>query len=159
MEVIRVSSGEIVTPQQVVSKPKYVPLTEGVKAKVVEVQKPKEIVRSKVLVIEKLSITITQNFDEDVDFVITSEPGVLSDHKTIPFLDITAKEEIVFDEDITLAKLEKIIRRCGILERYEPYFTNDPEIVINEYELIIKKKYKFFNEFKDGVLIANDIIE
>lgn len=121
------------------------------------VNKNKDIVQSKVLIIENLSVTITQDFDEDVDFVINTEPGILSDHKTIPNLDITAKEDIEFDEGITLSKLESIIRRCGILDDYKEYFTQDPEIIINTYTLNIRKKYKYFNEFKEGILIGGDI--
>ena len=116
------------------------------------------IIPSKTLVINELNVTITQDFDEDVDFKIETKPGILSDNKTIPKLDITAKEEIEFDEDLTLAKLESIIRRCGILDEYKDYFTNDPDIVINQYTLTIKKKYKYFNEFREGIMIAGDIV-
>lgn len=129
---------------------KYVPLTE---ANV----KDKNIVKSKVLVIKNLSVTITQNFDEDVDFVIKTDPGMLSDNKTIPELDICAKEDVVFDEDITKAKLESIIRRCGILDKYAEYFIKDPDIIIDSYTLTIKKNYRYFNEFKEGILIGGDI--
>lgn len=146
---------------------KYVPLTDVLLKKTVdekkECQQPQEpdinnsIIRSKVLVIENLSVTIAQDFDEDVNFVIKTDPGILSDHKTIPELDITAKEDIEFDEDITKAKLESIIRRCGVLDKYAKYFVADPEIVINCYTLTIKKTYKYFNEFKEGILIGGDI--
>ena len=121
--------------------------------------KPNNIVPSKTLIINELSVEIVQDFDEDIDFRINTIPGMLSDNKTIPKLDITAKEEIVFDEDLTLAKLESIIRRCGILDEYKEYFTNDPDIVINQYYLVIKKKYKYFNEFREGIMIAGDIIQ
>ena len=131
--------------------PEYVPITD--------IQKKMEnIIPSKTLVINELNVTITQDFDEDVDFKIETKPGILSDNKTIPKLDITAKEEIEFDEDLTLAKLESIIRRCGILDEYKDYFTNDPDIVINQYTLTIKKKYKYFNEFREGIMIAGDIV-
>lgn len=153
---------EIVSVKNETKPKKYVPLVEVMQPK--EKPIPKEIVsdasvkiRSKVLVIENLSVTITQDFDEDVDFVIKTEPGILSDHKTIPELDITAKEDVTFDEDITLSKLESIIRRCGILDKYADYFVRDPEIVINTYTLNIKKNYKYFNEFKEGILIGGDI--
>ncbi|MEE3397891.1 MAG: hypothetical protein VZR64_00380 [Eubacterium sp.] len=116
-----------------------------------------EIVRSKVLVIENLSVTIVQNMDEDVDFKINTVPGMLSDNQTIPNLDITAKEEIVFDEDLTRRKLESIIRRCGILEQYADYFVRDPDIVINSYTLNVKKNFRFFDEFLEGVLTVSDI--
>ena len=131
--------------------PEYVPITD--------IQKKMEnVIPSKTLVINELNVTITQDFDEDVDFKIETKPGILSDNKTIPKLDITAKEEIEFDEDLTLAKLESIIRRCGILDEYKDYFTNDPDIVINQYTLTIKKKYKYFNEFREGIMIAGDIV-
>ena len=131
--------------------PEYVPITDIPK-------KMEDIIPSKTLVINELNVTITQDFDEDVDFKIETKPGMLSDNKTIPKLDITAKEEIEFDEDLTLAKLESIIRRCGILDEYKGYFTNDPDIVINQYTLTIKKKYKYFNEFREGIMIAGDIV-
>lgn len=131
--------------------PRYISLTEA------NVVRKKDVVRSKILHIKKLSVTITQQFDEDVDFVIETEPGVLSDDKTIPELDICAREDVVFDEDITKGKLESIIRRCGILDKYKEYFVSDPEIVIDEYELSIKKSYRYFNEFKEGILIGGDI--
>lgn len=131
--------------------PEYVPITD--------IQKKMEnVIPSKTLVINELNVTITQDFDEDVDFKIETKPGMLSDNKTIPKLDITAKEEIEFDEDLTLTKLESIIRRCGILDDYKDYFTNDPDIVINQYTLTIKKKYKYFNEFREGIMIAGDIV-
>lgn len=132
--------------------PEYVPITD------IPRKMEENIIPSKTLVINELNVTITQDFDEDVDFKIETKPGILSDNKTIPKLDITAKEEIEFDEDLTLAKLESIIRRCGILDEYKDYFTNDPDIVINQYTLMIKKKYKYFNEFREGIMIAGDIV-
>ena len=132
--------------------PEYVPITD------IPRKMEENIIPSKTLVINELNVTITQDFDEDVDFKIETTPGILSDNKTIPKLDITAKEEIEFDEDLTLAKLESIIRRCGILDEYKDYFTNDPDIVINQYTLTIKKKYKYFNEFREGIMIAGDIV-
>ena len=132
--------------------PEYVPITD------ISRKMEENIIPSKTLVINELNVTITQDFDEDVDFKIETKPGILSDNKTIPKLDITAKEEIEFDEDLTLAKLESIIRRCGILDDYKDYFTNDPDIVINQYTLTIKKKYKYFNEFREGIMIAGDIV-
>ena len=132
--------------------PEYVPITDIPK------KMEENIIPSKTLVINELNVAITQDFDEDVDFKIETKPGILSDNKTIPKLDITAKEEIEFDEDLTLAKLESIIRRCGILDEYKDYFTNDPDIVINQYTLTIKKKYKYFNEFREGIMIAGDIV-
>ena len=132
--------------------PEYVPITD------IPRKMEENIIPSKTLVINELNVTITQDFDEDVDFKIETKPGILSDNKTIPKLDITAKEEIEFDEDLTLAKLESIIRRCGILDEYKDYFTNDPDIVINQYTLTIKKKYKYFNEFREGIIIAGDIV-
>lgn len=138
--------------------PKYVPLKEAQQQTQSSLRKDEsEIVRSKVLVIENLSVTIVQNMDEDVDFKINTVPGMLSDNKTIPNLDITAKEEIVFDEDLTRRKLESIIRRCGILEQYADYFVRDPDIVINSYTLNIKKNFRFFEEFLEGVLTVSDI--
>ena len=130
----------------------YVPITD------IPRKMEENIIPSKTLVINELNVTITQDFDEDVDFKIETKPGILSDNKTIPKLDITAKEEIEFNEDLTLAKLESIIRRCGILDEYKDYFTNDPDIVINQYTLTIKKKYKYFNEFREGIMIAGDIV-
>ena len=138
---------------------RYIPIVE---AKIP--QQPKaianneSIIPSKTLVINELNVTITQNFDEDVDFRIDTKPGILSDNKTIPVLDITAKEDIEFDENLTLAKLESIVRRCGILDTYKEYFTNDPDIVINQYTLTIRKRYKYFNEFREGIMIAGDIV-
>ena len=112
--------------------------------RLVEKNKPTKIIPSKTLIINELSVHISQNMDEDVEFSIDTIPGILSDNKTIPKLDITAKEDIDFDESLTLAKLESIIRRCGILEEYKEYFTRDPEIIINQYRLMIDKTFKFF---------------
>ena len=138
--------------------PKYVPLKEAQQQTQSSLRKDEpEIVRSKVLVIENLSVTIVQNMDEDIDFKINTVPGMLSDNKTIPNLDITAKEEIVFDEDLTRRKLESIIRRCGILEQYAGYFVRDPDIIINSYTLNVRKNFRFFEEFLEGVLTVSDI--
>lgn len=140
------------------TKPKrYVPLVETPREQP-KVVSANVVIPSKVLIIENLSVTITQDFDNEVGFEIKTEPGILSDHKTIPRLDITAKEDIDFDESLTLSKLESIIRRCGILDEYKDFFTNDPEIIINTYTLNIKKRYKYFNEFREGVLIGGDIV-
>lgn len=117
----------------------------------------RDIIPSKVLVIDNLSVTITEGINGDFSFKVDTKPGVLSDKVTIPKLDINANEEIVFDEDITLSKIESIIRRCGVLEQYKEYLSNDPEIIINTYTLNIRKEYKFFNEFKEGVLIGEEI--
>lgn len=115
------------------------------------------IIKSKVLVIDNLTINISEDLNNNFTFKIDTECAVLSDRITIPKIDITAKESVMFDEDITLAKLESIIRRCGVLEEYSEYFSNDPDIIINSYSLNIHKEYKFFNEFKEGVLIGEEI--
>lgn len=154
-------------PIEIVSKsnnsseqPRYIPIVEAKipKELLVRENDSGRIIPSKTLVINELNVTITQNFDEDVDFRIDTKPGILSDNKTIPVLDITAKEDVEFDENLTLPKLESIVRRCGILDTYREYFTNDPEIVINQYTLTIRKRYKYFNEFREGILIAGDIV-
>lgn len=145
---------KLVQVEDIAKLPKYVSILE---AQPTKKDTNVNIVKSKVLIIKKLSVTITQNFDEDVDFVIETEPGILSDNKTIPELDICAKEDVVFDEDITKSKLESIIRRCGILDKYKDYFVADPDIIIDEYSLTIKKTYRYFNEFKEGILIGGDI--
>lgn len=139
---------------------RYIPIVEAKipKESLIRENDSGRIIPSKTLVINELNVTITQNFDEDVDFRIDTKPGILSDNKTIPVLDITAKEDVEFDENLTLPKLESIVRRCGILDTYREYFTNDPEIVINQYTLTIRKRYKYFNEFREGILIAGDIV-
>ena len=133
----------------------YIPINEYNKQH--SLNKNSNIVKSKVLVIDNISVTISQDLDNELEFKIDCKPGVLSDKITIPQIDICSKEDIVFDEDITLSKLESIIRRCGVLEQYSDYLTNDPDIVINSYTLNIKKIYSFFNEFKEGVLIGEEI--
>lgn len=133
------------------NKPKSITIEEA------REKRRKFVTKSKVLIIKNLSVTITQNFDEDIDFVIKTVPGILSDNLTIPELDICAREDVVFDEDITKSKLESIIRRCGVLEKYADYFVPDPEIVIDSYTLNIKKNYRYFNEFKEGILIGGEI--
>ena len=154
-------------PIEIVSKsnnsseqPRYIPIVEAKipKESLVRENDSGRIIPSKTLVINELNVTITQNFDEDVDFRIDTKPGILSDNKTIPVLDITAKEDVEFDENLTLPKLESIVRRCGILDTYREYFTNDPEIVINQYTLTIRKRYKYFNEFREGILLAGDTV-
>lgn len=139
---------------------RYVPLR---KVNLSEIQqhgdtiKNDNFVPSKVLVIENLSITACQTLNEDFTFEVDTKFGILSDNKTIPQVDIMANMNIDFDEDLTLEKLKYIIRRCGILEQYKEFFVNDPEIIINSYTLNVRKDYQFFEEFMNGVLIAEDI--
>ena len=116
-----------------------------------------QVLKSKVLVIDNISITISQNLDEDLVFNVDTKASVLSDQVTIPNIDICAKEAMVFDEQITLSKIESMIRRCGVLEEYSDFLVQDPDIVINSYTLNIHKTYQFFNEFKEGVLIGEEI--
>lgn len=155
MKIVTIDKNEETKPV-----PKYVALTDAMKEKPMSdiiSDSSNRPIKSKVLIIKNLSVTITQEFDEDVEFVIKTDPGVLSDNKTIPELDICAKEDVEFDEDITRAKLESIIRRCGILDKYKDYFVTDPDIIIDSYTLTIKKSYRYFNEFKEGILIGSDI--
>lgn len=120
----------------------------------------KNFIPSKVMVIENLSITAVQNLNEEFSFKVDTKFGILSDNMTIPKVDIMANVgEVNFDEDMTLDKLKYIIRRSGILERYKGFFTNDPDIVINSYTLNVRKDYQFFEEFMNGVLIAEEIFE
>ena len=60
---------------------------------------------------------------------------------------------------MTLKKLNTIVRRCGILEKYGEYFVPDPEIVVNSYEISVKKQYRFFEEFNDGIQTVSEIFE
>jgi hypothetical protein len=139
---------------------RYVPLR---KANLSERQQHEDTIKndsfvpSKVLVIENLSITACQPLNEDFTFKVDTKFGILSDNKTIPRIDIMTNTNIDFDEDLTLEKLKYIIRRCGILEQYKEFFINDPEIIINSYTLNVRKDYQFFEEFMNGVLIAEDI--
>lgn len=127
----------------------YIPITKT------NLVKP-PIVKSKVLIIDNIEVNIDERLDQELQFEIHTNPAKLQDGK-IPKIDITAKENIVFDDTISLSKLQAIIRRCGVLEDYKDYFTNDPEIVINSYTLKLRKEYQFFNELKEGVLIAQEI--
>lgn len=122
-----------------------------------EAIKNDNFVPSKVLVIENLSVTACKTLNEDFTFKVDTKFGILSDNKTIPRIDIMANMNIDFDEDLTLEKLKYIIRRCGVLEQYKEFFINDPEIIINSYTLNVRKDYQFFEEFMNGVLIAEDI--
>ena len=106
--------------------------------------------------IQNLSLSLNENIEEEFSLKVDTDFLALQDG-TIIDLDITAKDDIVFDDKLTLEKIKSIIRRCGILEKYKEYFSNDPEIIINSYTLNVKKVYKYFDEFLDGVLIAEEI--
>lgn len=114
------------------------------------------IIRSKVMVIDNISLTVSRNIDEEITLKVDSKFCPVSDG-IIPKVDIISKEDIIFDETLTVDTLKKIIRRCGILEQYEKYYINDPEIVINSYTLNIKSDYKFFEEFRNAAVIVESI--
>jgi hypothetical protein len=114
------------------------------------------IIRSKVMVIDNISLTVNRNIDEEITLKVDSKFCPVSDG-IIPKVDIISKEDIIFDETLTVDTLKKIIRRCGILEQYEKYYINDPEIVINSYTLNIKSDYKFFEEFRNAAVIVESI--
>ena len=144
-------------------KPKYTSWDEFISSnsipeKDVNQEPPNDIIPSKVMVINNISVTIDENLKGDFIFKVDSDFAKLQDNSMIN-IDITCKEDIAFDENITQEKLKSIIRRCGVLEKYKKYFTNDPEVIINSYTLMVKKEYQFFDEFKDGVLIAEEIFK
>ena len=114
------------------------------------------IIRSKLMVIDNISLTVNRNIDEEITLKVDSKFCPVSDG-IIPKVDIISKEDIIFDETLTVDTLKKIIRRCGILEQYEKYYINDPEIVINSYTLNIKSDYKFFEEFRNAAVIVESI--
>ena len=114
------------------------------------------IIRSKVMVIDNISLTVNRNIDEVITLKVDSKFCPVSDG-IIPKVDIISKEDIIFDETLTVDTLKKIIRRCGILEQYEKYYINDPEIVINSYTLNIKSDYKFFEELRNAAVIVESI--
>lgn len=146
MKIEKIDGSNSTTDKQV----HYVPM------KTKEEPAKKSIVKSKVLIIDNITVSISEKLNGDFSFDVYTTGANLQDGK-IPKIDITCKEDISFDEDLSLKKLEAIIRRCGVLEQYSEYFTRDPEIVINSYTLKLVKDYEFFNEFKDGVLIAQEI--
>jgi hypothetical protein len=121
-----------------------------------EDEKVINIIRSKVMVIDNISLTVNRNIDEEITLKVDSRFYPVSDG-IIPKVDIISKEDIIFDETLTVDTLKKIIRRCGILEQYEKYYINDPEIVINSYTLNIKSDYKFFEEFRNAAVIVESI--
>ena len=134
----------------------YIPLVEAVKTTEVAELKT-EIVKSKVLVINVVKVTAIESMNGYFSFKVDAEFAPLQDGTKIEGISITANEDIEFDEGLKLTKLNSIIRRCGVLERYAKYFVNDPEIVINSYSLDVRKEYQYFEEFLDGVLIAQDL--
>ena len=124
-----------------------------------EDDEPPEIVKSKVIVINSIKVIAEQDAEGNFTFEIKTEFGKLSDGSSIEGIDITANEDIEFDENMTLKKLNTIVRRCGILEKYGEYFVPDPEIVVNSYEISVKKQYRFFEEFNDGIQTVSEIFE
>lgn len=124
-----------------------------------EEDKLPEIVKSKVIVINSIKVIAEQDSEGKFTFEIKTEFGKLSDGSSIEGIDITANEDIEFDENMTLKKLNTIVRRCGILEKYGEYFVPDPEIVVNSYEISVKKQYRFFEEFNDGIQTVSEIFE
>lgn len=118
---------------------------------------PPEIVKSKVIVINCIKVIAEQDVEGNFTFEIKTEFGKLSDGSSVEGIDITANEDIEFDENMTLKKLNTIVRRCGILEKYGEYFVPDPEIVVNSYEISVKKQYRFFEEFNDGIQTVSEI--
>ena len=114
------------------------------------------IIPSKVMVIENLRVIINDDLNENFQFSVDTKFGPIH-NGIIPKVDISSREPIEFNEDTKLEHIKSIIRRCGILEKYKQYFTNDPEIIINSYTLDIHKEYQFFDEFKEGLLIVGEI--
>ena len=114
------------------------------------------IIPSKVMVIENLRVIINDDLNENFQFSVDTKFGPVH-NGIIPKVDISSRESIEFNEDAKLEHIKSIIRRCGILEKYKQYFTNDPEIIINSYTLDIHKEYQFFDEFKEGLLIVGEI--
>ena len=114
------------------------------------------IIPSKVMVIENLRVIINDDLNENFQFSVDTKFGPVH-NGIIPKVDISSREPIEFNEDTKLEHIKSIIRRCGILEKYKQYFTNDPEIIINSYTLDIHKEYQFFAEFKEGLLIVEEI--
>lgn len=112
---------------------------------------------SKVMVIENLRVTINDSISGDFVFNVGADFAPINKYGVIPKVNITAREDIEFNEKIKLETLKSIIRRCGILEEYKVFFTNDPDIIINSYTLDIHKEYQFFDEFKDGLMTVQDI--
>ena len=119
---------------------------------------PLNIIPSKVMIIENLKITISSDLKDIFNFNVDTTFGRLS-NGIIPNVCITSKEDIEFNENTKLEYLKSIIRRCGILEEYKEFFTNDPDIIINSYTLDIHKEYQFFDEFKQGLMISEEIFE
>ena len=114
------------------------------------------IIPSKVMVIENLRVIINDDLNENFQFSVDTKFGPVH-NGIIPKVDISSRESIEFNEDTKLEHIKSIIRRCGILEKYKQYFTNDPDIVINSYTLDIHKEYQFFDAFKEGLLIVEEI--
>ena len=114
-----------------------------------------EIVKSKVLVIDKLIVTITEKLNEDFTFKIDTKFAPVNG--ITPEFDICSKEDIEFTPETRLSDIESIIRRCGILEKYNKYFTRDPEIVINSFKINIERELGYFAEFNSAMMIARDI--
>ena len=114
------------------------------------------IIPSKVMVIENLRVIINDDLNENFQFSVDTKFGPVH-NGIIPKVDISSREPIEFNEATKLEHIKSIIRRCGILEKYKQYFTNDPEIIINSYTLDIHKEYQFFDEFKEGLLIVEEI--
>ena len=114
------------------------------------------IIPSKVMVIENLRVIINDDLNENFQFSVDTKFGPVH-NGIIPKVDISSREPIEFNEDTKREHIKSIIRRCGILEKYKQYFTNDPEIIINSYTLDIHKEYQFFDEFKEGLLIVEEI--
>ena len=114
------------------------------------------IIPSKVMVIENLRVIINDDLNENFQFSVDTKFGPVH-NGIIPKVDISSREPIEFNENTKLEHIKSIIRRCGILEKYKQYFTNDPEIIINSYTLDIHKEYQFFDEFKEGLLIVEEI--
>ena len=116
--------------------------------------KENETMKTNIIVVNKLTVTITELQEQNITIGIEADiEPILNGKNTIKICFEDADEPINFNEDeLRLHKIISVIQKQAYSQYPHLFKTEDPDVIISNYSLEVRKDSDNFPNFKDAIL-------
>ena len=113
-----------------------------------------EIIKTNVIVVNKLTVIIVERQGETISIEIEADvQPILDGENEITVNFEMADEPIEFTEDsLRLHKITSVIQKQAYAQYPDLFKSEDPDVIISNYSLVIRKDSETFPDFKDTIL-------
>ena len=113
-----------------------------------------EIIKTNVIVVNKLTVIIVERQGENISIEIEANiQPILDGENEITVNFEMADEPIEFTEDgLRQHKITSVIQKQAYAQYPNLFKSEDPDVIISNYSLVIRKDSETFPDFKDTIL-------